>query len=317
MAEPSLLKNAIDSIQLGIEDYQSNDPRRALSAVRNFYSGVLLLGKQCLLAQVPDADPMEVLASRYEPVIGDDGELEIVPKSSATVDVSELKARFKQFGLQWPKGRFAELQEARKQIEHFYIETPQNVLLAIIAGCFSTVQAFFEILGLDPAEQLGEAWTAMLAADEFFKAVKADCDKSLEQIDWPGTFDAHEKLACTNCGSSLLAQAEGDNTHSDSIAGHCKSCGQEFSSFEFAQLVIDAQYGSEDYISVKDEGEGIIFDCNECGEHAYVIGEGCWFCGNVVEGECARCGDDLGILNLSINNSSFCDYCYHMMSKDD
>lgn len=31
-----LLHNAIASIQLGIEDYNSDDPRRAISAVRNF-----------------------------------------------------------------------------------------------------------------------------------------------------------------------------------------------------------------------------------------------------------------------------------------
>jgi hypothetical protein len=45
----TLFDNAIQSIQLGIEDYQANDPRRALSAVRNFYSGVLLLAKEVLV----------------------------------------------------------------------------------------------------------------------------------------------------------------------------------------------------------------------------------------------------------------------------
>lgn len=34
-----LFENAVVSIQLGVEDYQSNDPRRAISAVRNFYAG--------------------------------------------------------------------------------------------------------------------------------------------------------------------------------------------------------------------------------------------------------------------------------------
>ena len=37
----SLLENAIQSLLIGIEDYQANDPRRALSAVRNFYAATL------------------------------------------------------------------------------------------------------------------------------------------------------------------------------------------------------------------------------------------------------------------------------------
>ena len=31
-----LFRNAVQSIQLGIEDYQANNPERAVSAVRNF-----------------------------------------------------------------------------------------------------------------------------------------------------------------------------------------------------------------------------------------------------------------------------------------
>jgi hypothetical protein len=38
-----LLENAIISIQIGIDDYFSNDSRRIISCVRNLYSGILLL----------------------------------------------------------------------------------------------------------------------------------------------------------------------------------------------------------------------------------------------------------------------------------
>ena len=38
-----LLKNAVVSIQLGLEDFASDDERRIISAARNLYSGVLLL----------------------------------------------------------------------------------------------------------------------------------------------------------------------------------------------------------------------------------------------------------------------------------
>ena len=45
-----ILKNAVDSISLGIEDYQlgigdceSSDPRRLVSCTRNLFAGIILL----------------------------------------------------------------------------------------------------------------------------------------------------------------------------------------------------------------------------------------------------------------------------------
>jgi hypothetical protein len=43
-----LLKNAVVSIQLGLEDFAADDERRIISTARNLYSGVLLLAKEVL-----------------------------------------------------------------------------------------------------------------------------------------------------------------------------------------------------------------------------------------------------------------------------
>lgn len=48
-----LLDNAVLSIELGVEDYQTGDERRVLSAIRNLYAGVLLLCKQVLWNKSP------------------------------------------------------------------------------------------------------------------------------------------------------------------------------------------------------------------------------------------------------------------------
>ena len=48
-----LLENAVLSIELGVEDYQTGDERRVLSAIRNLYAGVLLLCKQVLWNESP------------------------------------------------------------------------------------------------------------------------------------------------------------------------------------------------------------------------------------------------------------------------
>ena len=62
----TLYENAIEAIQIGVEDYQANDPRRASSAVRNFFSGTLLLAKEALRRQAPDADQDVMLAARLK-----------------------------------------------------------------------------------------------------------------------------------------------------------------------------------------------------------------------------------------------------------
>ena len=59
----TILKNAIASIQLGVEDFQSGDERRSLSAVRNLTAGVLLLFKE-KLRQLSPAGSDEVLLKK-------------------------------------------------------------------------------------------------------------------------------------------------------------------------------------------------------------------------------------------------------------
>ena len=50
----SIIQNAIDSIQIGIEDYESADDRRSVSAVRNISAGILLLYKEKLCQLSPE-----------------------------------------------------------------------------------------------------------------------------------------------------------------------------------------------------------------------------------------------------------------------
>jgi hypothetical protein len=50
----NLLENAVASIEMGVEDYQSLDERRVLSSLRNLYAGTLLLLKEMLSRESPD-----------------------------------------------------------------------------------------------------------------------------------------------------------------------------------------------------------------------------------------------------------------------
>jgi hypothetical protein len=94
-----LFNNAVESIVVGIEDYQQNSRPRALSAVRNFYAGTLLLAKEVLVRKVPGADPDEILGAKYKPIISKMGGVEYEAVGHATVDFTQLAERFKDFGL--------------------------------------------------------------------------------------------------------------------------------------------------------------------------------------------------------------------------
>ena len=59
--------------------YKSNEPARALSAVRNFYAGLLLLAKGVLVRQSPNAGENEIIAADYKPVPDDVGGVKYVP----------------------------------------------------------------------------------------------------------------------------------------------------------------------------------------------------------------------------------------------
>lgn len=315
-----LLTNAVHSIQLGIEDYQSNDARRAISAVRNFYAGVLLLGKECLVHAAGDVDPMTVLGARFEPALDQDGDVVYGVRGHQTIDLNDLQRRFKGFQLRWPAdGNVEKLQDLRNKFEHFHAGEPKEVVQQAIHGCFPLVAGFFQILELDPVEQLGDAWKVMLEEEEFFRKKKSEADTTFAKLPWGESLNHTEDYACPDCGSSLLAQRDADNAEPSEVDGYCMGCGKKMPAEELVEIIVGAEFATEEYIAVKDGDTAVIHDCQECWRGTYVTREshyGCWVCGAVIGGECARCFTSLSIENRSVNNAALCDYCYHLSTKE-
>ena len=314
-----LLHNAIASIQLGIEDYKSDDPRRAISAVRNFYAGVLLLGKQCLLDQAPDADPMEVLATGYQPKPNDDGGVTIVPKGFRTIDLQELRDRFKEFGLEWPKADIKPLQKLRNEFEHFHSSAQDTTIRQVIASCFPLIDGFFDILDRNPAQHLGAAWDTMLEEEKFFAAQKAACYATLKPLPWSAELKDLE-LSCPHCSSALIYQADENNGDPSSIDGKCRACDGSIGAERFVEIVVEAIHGGDDFMAAKDGGEPIVNDCPDCGQPAYVQNgevDVCYFCGESAANECSVCSSPMSVNDVSVHSPSLCTHCYHVLSKDD
>jgi hypothetical protein len=117
-----LLQNAVTSIRMGIEEYSSDKPDRSLSAVRNFYAGVLLLAKEVLVRAAPNADPDEIIGARYKPVPDGTGSVTHVPDGHRTIDFDTIGKRFKDFKLDIDQAALGELNKIRNEIEHRFTD---------------------------------------------------------------------------------------------------------------------------------------------------------------------------------------------------
>jgi len=96
----NLLKNAVETIQIGLEDYKNDDPRRSLSAIRNVSSSILLLFKEKLRRLSPlDSDEV-LIKSNAEPIIDPKTKsLAFIGEGSKIVDVQQIKQRFTSLGI--------------------------------------------------------------------------------------------------------------------------------------------------------------------------------------------------------------------------
>jgi hypothetical protein len=293
----TLFGNAVQSIQLGIEDYQANDPRRALSAVRNFYAGVLLLAKEVLVRQVPDADPDEVLSARYKPVPDRDGGVRYEPMSNQTVDFATLGDRFKDFGLKIDRAN--DLNRIRNAIEHYCTAETGETVREAIAKAFPVVVDLFNLAKEPPHEALGDTWPVMLEVRAVYERELERCRRSFDNIDWPLKVLADAPLSCPNCSSDLVAQLDPDNGDIQSAECECRSCSAKVDAEKAVERALHAHFEWDSYIALKDGGEDLLGICPECGVEVYVcFGDevGCAWCGCVLAGygKSRSIGRDIG-----------------------
>jgi hypothetical protein len=313
----TLFDNAVQSLQIGIEDYQSNDPRRPLSAVRNFYAGVLLLAKEVLIRAAPNADPSDVLSTRYKPVPDGSGGVEFTSASHQTIDFETIGTRFADFGLPINKAALTDLNRIRGAIEHYYTEQPSEAVREAIAKAFPVVVDLFRLAEEEPSDVLGDGWQVMLDVRAVYEQELEACRKTFERLEWPLVLET--RFSCPECGSDLVAQDDAEDTNHEEAECHCRACGEGISAERALELVLGAHFAAESYIAMTDGGDPPLVNCSDCGSATYVMTEdyvGCLSCGLVLE-KCVRCMTGLTPENVDPDNSHLCSYCGHLMSKDD
>jgi len=201
-----IFDNAVVSLRLGIEDFETGKGDRMLSAARNYYAGLLLLAKECLVKTVPAADAMEVIGAKFKPKPDGKGGVVHDPDGYITVDLNQLKKRFKDFGLAWPDADIDKLQLLRNDLEHLHLKEPISVLKEAIASSFPMIVDFFAILNEDPKAQLGASWNTVLSEHMAFMKVQNACVESLEIVEWPADVSRLDRLSCPPVHRPLLVK---------------------------------------------------------------------------------------------------------------
>ena len=84
---------------MGLEDYKNEDPRRAQSALRNIFAGILLLFKEKLCRMSPPNSDEVLIKKDIRPVLDTDEGILFKGIGDKTVDVAQIQQRFGALGV--------------------------------------------------------------------------------------------------------------------------------------------------------------------------------------------------------------------------
>jgi hypothetical protein len=314
----SILKNAVDSIQVGVEDYNFDDERRNVSAIRNIFAGILLLYKEKLCQLSPDEDNELLIRKKIIPVLNEDGDLEFQGDGNNTVDVQLIKERFKPLGVMVEWKRFDEINKLRNDLEHYYTKISSASVREIVSKSFLLIRDFVSTeLKQNPVTLFGEeCWQSLLNVADVYEKEEQDCKASLEKIDWEYSIVPQllNKLRCKSCHSSLVFAPNEDDVYPN-INLTCRSCDLDFCFDEVVSECVEESLYGEALRAGMDGGESPYEGCPECGESTYIHEEECCIKCNYKREHlnCDRCGNSLALDEQYFDGT--CGYCNHIYEK--
>ena len=318
----SILQNAIDSIQIGVEDFANEDYRRNVSALRNIAAGTLLLFKEQLCRMSPLHDKELLIKKDITPAVGVNGVLTFKGKGKKTVDVFQIKERFESLNVKVDWKRLEEITNLRNDLEHYYASKSPDAVREVVAKSFLLIRDFVvNELEESPQQLFGDAcWGALLKTSEVYSVEDAACQASISKIDWKylSVNDALEHLRCPHCLSSLVEASDEDDVYPD-VSLHCKSCNHEFRFADVVEKCIENLYGGQAYIAAKEGEEPPYGNCLECGKEAFILHENrCIACEAEMEYTCCSSCEQTLTLDEQINEGmcSYCNYQYEKLMRE-
>jgi len=319
----SLLQNAVESIQIGIADYQAseNDPRRMQSAFRNFHAGVLLLCKEVLLRLCPE-DSGEVHIKSEQKVIKEpDGSFKVVGVGKHTVNEEKIKSRFKDLGIKTDLSTLKDLSAIRNEMEHYWANKPKPLMQQAFSAALPIVRdIIINEFEEEPVDVLGkECWSYMTAQAAIYDKQRALCKATFKKMDWDSDVlsRAVAEFRCSSCGSDLVKQQDDANTNVSNLVLVCTECGEELDSEGVLEKAIEEEMWADCHIAGQEGQDSPLETCPSCDRETYIVEEGkCALCGEELgESECGICGEGLSYDERAYGEGGICGYCQHKMDK--
>jgi DNA-directed RNA polymerase subunit M/transcription elongation factor TFIIS len=320
-----LLKNAVVSIQLGLEDFALDDERRIVSAARNLYSGVLLLSKEVLRRLSTPGSNDILIRTKKKAVRAADGTVNLVGDGKKTIDRFEIEETFKQLQLAVDLSNLKRLADIRNDIEHMHPNHAPALIQEAIADAMPIIRdVIVKELKEEPSALLGnEAWNALLNEAQVFKEEQAACRASFDGMDWETDTlgGAFQDFQCPKCSSTLVRNDNANAMKPDELVLVCSKCGEPADLDEVIETALKESLRAEGHIAAMEGGDPVLDECPECSKETYVLAEGkclnpgCEF--NLDGHECAVCGESLTLDDYRYGDGHLCSYHAHVMSKDD
>ena len=315
----NLMTNAIEAIQVGVEDYKNGSRRRLLASVRNVYAGLLLFYKEALRRKSPPRSDEVLVKAQVKFQKNPSGQIVAIGTGRKTVNVHQIRERFSSLGIKTDWQKFKKISSVRNDIEHYYPCINAEALQSVIANAFVLLRDFIaKELREEPMCLLGETtWDEMLQIAEVYQAERKACEETMESIDWnsPILSEAVKNLYCAECGVDLRS-AIPVNSPRDEVSLKCRACGNGETAEELIPRAISDELSWEQYLSFTDGNEFPYVSCPECSIEAYIISEEkCAYCDHEATHICIRCGDN--ILPEELDSSPLCGWCAYMINKND
>jgi hypothetical protein len=320
-----LLENAVVSIQLGLEDFASDDERRIISAARNLYSGVLLLAKEVLRQLSPPGSNDILIRIKKRAVKQADGSVMLVGDGNKTIDRFEIEETFKQLKLAVDLSNLKRLAEIRNDIEHMHPQHAPALIQEAIADAMPIIRDIIvKELHHEPAALLEQAaWDTLLDQAKVFKAEHMACQKSFESIEWKSDTlaEAVKEFRCPNCSSSLLRNDNKDAKVPADLQLVCSKCGEDTEVDEVVEAALGESLEFENHYAAKEGSDPVLDTCPECSRETYVsVEDKCLNpdCGFSLDGlTCSVCHSSLTLDDYRCGDGILCSYHQNIMSKDD
>lgn len=312
-----ILKNALDSIALGIEDYElaENDDRRFISCTRNIFAGILLLFKHKLSDLSPTGSDEILIKQKIMPRLNGD-QLLWVGEGTKTVDVQGIKDRFKHLDIEVDWVRLDEINKYRNAIEHYHSPALPAAVKKLISNSFLVIADFIrDYLDEDPRNLLSpDVYDVMKDIQEVYQKDKEFCSDRFRSLTYfsNSIYQLLVEANCLECDSDLIGTADRDIS-ADSTTYICRSCNEEYSYEDFVTQSFEKKYELT-HRDIANGAEDTSCACPECGGY-FLYHEGiCAICGHEDSLICDLCEDKIHPSEVEVFEGR-CSYCNYKWEK--